>query len=338
MADLGELEAPVLLVVVDAEEEFDWRKPFDRSSRGISSFSDNARAHEIYEDFGVEPTYCVDQCIVESDEAVGFLSNLEAQGKCSIGAHLHPWVTPPYEEEVNVFNSFHGNLPRELEEKKIAFITQSITQVFGQKPTIFRAGRYGVGPNTIDILKKYGYEIDCSYVPHTSYAHEDGPSFIGCCDQPFWFDDGQSILEIPLTRGLSGVASGAFPRRLSGIFDAGWSRKIRIPSVLSVTGMVERIALTPEGMTVEDQKRLLLSMRRQGKQVFSLTYHSPSLSIGHTPYVQSRADLDRFLVAIREVLQFFRDEIGGEFSTLQAVHKKALSAGTAGADIVAARS
>ena len=57
-------------------------------------------------------------------------------------------------------------------------------------------------------------------------------------------------------------------------------------------------------------------MAARGHRLFSLTYHSPSLEPGHTPYVRSEADLDRFLGAIEQVLAFFRDEMGGRFTTL----------------------
>ncbi|MBF0394910.1 MAG: hypothetical protein HQL38_19715 [Alphaproteobacteria bacterium] len=46
-----------------------------------------------------------------------------------------------------------------------------------------------------------------------------------------------------------------------------------------------------------------------------MTYHSPSLEPGHTPYVRSRADLDRFLAWIADYLAFFHDEIGGVAAT-----------------------
>ena len=51
-------------------------------------------------------------------------------------------------------------------------------------------------------------------------------------------------------------------------------------------------------------------MAARGHRLFSLTYHSPSLEPGHTPYVRDEADLDRFLASIETVLTFFRDAHG----------------------------
>ena len=54
------------------------------------------------------------------------LREIHASGRCEIGAHLHPWVSPPFDEEVNARNSYPGNLPRELERKKLAELVDAI--------------------------------------------------------------------------------------------------------------------------------------------------------------------------------------------------------------------
>jgi len=315
---------PELLVVVDTEEEFDWSKPFDRGNRGVSSIFANERVHEIYNRFGVQPTYCVDQCVAEDLVAVNFLDGLAKAGECQIGTHLHPWVTPPYDEVVNTVNSFHGNLPEALERAKINSVTETIQQAFGARPRVFKAGRHGVGPNTIDLLIEAGYTIDCSFAPHTSFRGNEGPSFIGLQDQPFWLDGARTLLEVPFTKGFSGWMAGMFWPPLAGLFDSRGATLFKVPAILSRLGIIERVALSPEGMTVGDQIRLLRSMVKRGKRVFSLSYHSPSLVPGHTPYVRSDDDLREFLFRIESVLGLFRDEIGGTFTTLEEVRDGAL--------------
>ena len=322
---------PTLLVVVDTEEEFDWSAPFGRENRNAKSISASGRVHEIYDRFGVRPTYCVDQCVAEDPAAIDFLVDLAKAEECHIGTHLHPWVTPPYDEVVNAVNSYHGNLPKALERAKIKTATDTIEQAFGARPRIFKAGRYGVGPNTIDLLKEAGYSIDCSFVPHTNYRHDGGPSFIGVPDQPFWLDDARSLLEVPLTRGFSGAMAGMVGPSVAGLFDARWAKHFMLPAVLSRLRLLERATLSPEGMTAADQIRLLRSMLKRGKRVFSLTYHSPSLVPGHTPFVRSDDDLREFLKRIESVLGFFRDEIGGIFTTLEELRNEVSSLSKTGA-------
>jgi hypothetical protein len=52
-------------------------------------------------------------------------------------------------------------------------------------------------------------------------------------------------------------------------------------------------------------------MARAGHEVFVLTYHSPSLEPGHTPYVRSKKDLARFLEWLAEFYAYFTNDIGG---------------------------
>jgi hypothetical protein len=81
---------------------------------------------------------------------------------------------------------------------------------------------------------------------------------------------------------------------------------------LARLGAVERIRLTPEGIRIEEAKRLVRHMKAAGHRVFVLTYHSPSLEPGNTPYVRNQADLAAFLRWLEEFYDFFTSEIGGE--------------------------
>ena len=55
------------------------------------------------------------------------------------------------------------------------------------------------------------------------------------------------------------------------------------------------------------------SLVQAGTQVLTLSYHSPSLVPGHTPYVRTAKELSRFLACIAECCEYFRDELGGIF-------------------------
>ena len=308
---------PELLIVVDTEEEFDWSKPFSRASISTRAIPAQARAHAVYDRFGIVPTYVVDYPVATDPAAVRFLTALRDAGRAEIGAHLHPWVTPPFVEEVTTRNSYHCNLPAELERAKIAALTEAIARGFGAPPTIFKAGRYGYGPNTGRALAELGYEVDCSLVPHTDFSSDGGPDFRGSPDRPHWLPEG--LLEVPLTVGFVGALPG-LGDKAGWLFDSANAGRLRIPGVLARAGLVARARLTPEGTPAGEQCRLIAAMAARGHRTFSLTYHSPSLEPGHTPYVRDGADLDRFLGSIEQVLTFFRDDLGGRFTTLSQVY------------------
>jgi hypothetical protein len=312
---------PELLIVVDTEEEFDWSAPFSRESRATRTIPCQARAHEIYDRFGVVPTYVVDYPVATDPTAVEFLTGLRDSGKAEIGAHLHPWVTPPYEESVTTRNSYHCNLPEALERAKIEALTGVIEKNFGERPTVFKAGRYGLGAYTARVLAELGYRVDCSLVPHTDFSGDGGPDFRGRSDRPHWLAEG--LLEVPLTVGFLGAMAG-LGERADWLFDSPGAGRLRLPGALARSGLVARSRLTPEGTPSEEQCRLIEAMVRRGHNIFSLTYHSPSLAPGHTPYVRDEADLADFLANIEQVLAFFRDRLGGRFTTLGGVYRAAL--------------
>jgi len=304
--------APLFQVVVDTEEEFDWSRPFDRRSIGVGSIAAQQLAQALFAPYGLRPTYVIDYPVASTPEAAQILRALQDAGQCQIGAHLHPWVNPPFDEVVNDANSYPGNLPRELEAAKLRALTEAIEAAFGQRPTVYKAGRYGIGRNTAAILGELGYRIDLSVVPHTDFRPQHGPDFRASPDRPYWFDDG--ILEIPLSRGFSGLVANA-GKRLHGLTDSVLGRRLHIAGILAKTRLLERATLTPEGVTFEEIRRLVHTMRRQGHRLFTMTYHSPSLAPGHTPYVRSERDRSLFLDRIKRVLGLFFDELAARPTT-----------------------
>lgn len=313
------MRAPQLAIVVDAEEEFDWTQPLSRANQATSSMTQQCAAHAIYDDLGIVPTYVIDYPIAKDPASVAYLGKMQREGRAEIGTQLHPWVNPPFDEEVTPNNSYLCNLPPDLQRTKIEALHQAISEAFGTAPTIFKAGRYGFGPHVAHVIAELGYKIDCSYVPHTSFAADGGPDFCGTPDQPFWLDEAQTLLEIPLTVGFSGAVSG-LGRAMSTLFDNAHAKQFHLVGALARSGLVSRARLTPEGVSAAEQCRLLRALYDQGQRVFTLTYHSPSLVPGHTPYVRDEAGLKAFNETIRAVLTCFRDELGGEFTTLSAIY------------------
>jgi uncharacterized protein with von Willebrand factor type A (vWA) domain len=316
-------QRPVLVVVVDTEEEFAWDQPFDRANIDTQSVASQPMMHKaIFDRFGIVPTYMVDWPVVNSPAAVQTLAALQAEGRCDIGTQLHPWVSPPHDEVVCEHNSFAGNLPQALERAKLTALTERIETAFGVRPTAYKAGRYGIGANTAEILGVLGYRIDTSVVPYTSFAALGGPDFTGFDEQPFWFRAGaREMLELPVTTGFCGLLR-EHGRTLYPLAQQGMAGRARLGAVLARSRMLERIRLSPEGASAADLKRVVRQQARAGCKVFSLTYHSPSLVPGHTPYVRSAADLAAFLHTVEAFCEFFRDELGGVFMNMAELYRQ----------------
>ena len=100
-----------------------------------------ARFQEFCEELGVVPVYLVDWPIATSPAAVDIIGSAVNAGRAEVGIQLHPWVNPPFEEEVGPFTSYAGNLPPALEREKFTRLRDTIAEAFDTTPLIYRAGR-----------------------------------------------------------------------------------------------------------------------------------------------------------------------------------------------------
>lgn len=277
------------IVTVDTEEEFDWEAPITRDRHGLVSVPALKTFQEFCEGFGVVPVYLLDYAVATSPVAAAILGAAVREGRAEIGVHLHPWVSPPFDDEVSPHNSYAGNLPFELEREKFTKLRDAIETNFGTLPVIYRAGRYGVGPDSARILREFGIAIDSSVRSRFDYSKDGGPDFHAHPLKPYWIDRGRSLLELPLTTVFRGPL-----RRLGGwLYPRLW-RAPALRGVLAKLGMLERIPLTPEGVSIEEALRGVEIAIDDGLPVLVFSFHSPSLEPGHTPYVKSQEDLDRF--------------------------------------------
>lgn len=274
------------LLTVDVEEEFDWRAPFDRAQRSTTAMRAFADAHRRFAEQGAPLTCLVDHPIATDPLSVDVLRAAVADGQSAIGAQLHAWVNPPFEEERRAEDSFPGGLPETLEAAKLGCLTDAIAAAFGARPTIYRAGRYGIGPSTRQLLRERGYRADSSVRAHYSYAREGGPDF-GAVGNDAYRADG--LLELPLTSVFTGRMRRLGPRLFNPLGTVPKGRGLAARS-----GLLSRVALTPEGMPVADALQAVDAAVGDGVRLLVFSFHSPSLAAGHTPYVRDADELRQF--------------------------------------------
>jgi hypothetical protein len=311
---VGRESRPILVVVIHTEEEFDWDKPHDRNATGVAHMRHIDRAQGVFDSFGIVPNYVVDYPIAAQAEAFGPLKVHADAGRALIGAHLHPWVSPPHEEVVNARNSYPGNLPLDLEREKLRVLTDRITAAFGVAPRTYLAGRYGFGPNTGEILESLGYEVDISAAASIDYSADGGPDYSGYTSDPYWFGRTRRLLGLPGSGGYVGwLRAGGTPlyRRLT----RPWLRRARVSGAVARLRLLERIRLSPEDYTEPEMRRLTRALMGDGVRVFVFSFHSPSVMPGGTPYVRSDAELERFLERCRRYFDFFLRELDGTAMT-----------------------
>ncbi len=275
------------ILTVDTEEEFDWEKPFSADGHGLDHIPRLAKFQQFCEGLGVVPLYLVDWPIAESPMAAEILRDPITAGRAEIGIQLHPWVNPPHDEEVNAHNSFAGNLPATLEEDKLLRLRDAIAKNFDASPQVYRAGRYGLGPNTGAILKRAGVAIDTSVRANFDYSPGGGADYSRHPLHPYWVDEERRLLELPLTTVYWGML-----RRQGGLLNPVLGNMPKLPGLFAKLGLLERIPLTPEGVSIDEAIRGIDMAIDDQLPLLVLSFHSPSLVPGNTPYVRSEEDLD----------------------------------------------
>jgi hypothetical protein len=299
---------PTLHVVVDTEAEFDWHAPFTPDLSAVSALHALPSAQLIFDRYGLRPVYLIDYPVASQPEGVAAIRAITGRGAAALGAHLHPWTTPPLDTPIDRRLSFPGNLPEAAEAAKLDALLAMIAQNFGAPPAFYKAGRYGIGPNTAGLIAARGAKIDFSLLPETDLRDVHGPDFRMVNAIPYQVA-GLDLLSIPMTRADVGPLSRWW--RLRGWLDTQTAGLLHVRAFLARAGLLERLTLTPEGVDARLQIVLLQTLLRRGHRLFVLHFHSPSLAAGHTPYVRTESDRAAFLSRIDAVCRWFFEELGG---------------------------
>jgi glycosyltransferase involved in cell wall biosynthesis len=311
---------PLLQVVIDTEAAFEWDKGTYTDTGQVAPTRGLQVNLDVFRRYGVRPCLVVDTPVATQEESRGIIRGLAEEG-CEIGVHLHPWSAPPMVEPKDDWHSFSGNLGPWLERTKLDALTQQVTALLGQRPRIFKAGRYGLSADTIETLEALGFEIDLSVCPFYDYAPMGGPDFSRFTARPGWLGANRRILSLPTTAGGIGWLAGEVDR-ITALARSPLGRMLPITRLAARTNALYPVRLSPEGSSFAQMRELTERLMARGLRVFTLTLHSPTLMPGNTPYTRTEAELAGLLRTIDRYLGFFRDELGGRFTTPSALHAR----------------
>lgn len=311
-------------MTIDTEEEWDWSKGFP-----VAPFS-TRNVGQLYEfqgfcnDLGIKPTYLITHTIASDPETVRVLKKPMELGHCEIGAHLHPWSTPPIEEKISEQYSRTINLPLDLVRRKLINLTQKIEKGFGKRPISFRSGRWGSDGRLLKLLVELGYRIDTSVRPFFS---DSCFSYDGASEQPYWPDFGdinkagnqQDILELPASSGFN-RANFKTASKIHNFLSKPIFSYLHPIGVLWHSGLLRKLYICPENYTLTEMTDCAETYLKKGNNYFNMHFHSSSLLPGSTPYVQSEEDKKEFLDRIKGFILFLRSKCNIVPCTLSDVY------------------
>lgn len=295
----------ILLVVSLDTEEDNWHR--SRDGVTVANIRELPRQARFFERLGVRPTYfttyqvAIDPCAADVMREVGATAEL--------GAHLHPWNTPPLDEAFTPRNSMLKNLPADLQRAKLERLTAALAEAFGQAPTAFRAGRYGIGVDTIAALVAGGYSVDSSVSPTVDLRPtDDGPTFVGAPLTPYRLAPGRDILEpapdgpiveVPLSYGFN-RGPFRFSSAVRRSLEAAPLSWLRLDGVASRTGLLRRLSLSPEFQSAGDMLTLSARLLEHGVGHLHVSWHTPSLTPGLSPFAPTPAAVERLYATIED--------------------------------------
>jgi hypothetical protein len=298
----------VVIVSLDAEED-NWHR--SRDGVAVENICELRRLARFFDRLGVRPTYFTAYQVAIQERAVETLRDICAAGNAEIAAHLHPWNTPPLAEGFVPRNSMLKNLPADLQVAKLRRLTSALEQAFDATPRAFRAGRYGLGRDTVAALSCCGYRVDSSVVPFVSWEEvDDGPSFVGAplgayrlapdrdVSEPA--PDGD-LIEIPLSCGFSRRPFGLWGR-VRHVLDVAPLRPAHLVGLAARVGLCKRIVLSPELASVPEMLTLSRRLLEHGVRHLQLSWHSPSLKPGLSPFTATAADVARLYASVEAYL------------------------------------
>jgi hypothetical protein len=298
----------LLLITVDTEED-NWRP----ARRDITA--ENVRQLPVFADWldhlGLRATYFTTYQIARRPWAADILRDVSADQRAEIGAHLHPWNTPPLTDAFGPRNTMMKNLSADLQLAKLRQLTAAMEAAFGGAPTAFRAGRFGLDGTGVSALISCGYRVDSSVTPYFSWEEPDGgPSFIGAPIDAYRVgeesgvmapDSGGTLVEIPVTSGYAGASSRRW-RALYRMLHAPAVRALPLASVACRLHIAKRTMLSPESETVRDMLALTRGALDGGARHLNLMFHSSTLQPGLTPWTATAADVVRLYAKMDQYL------------------------------------
>ena len=301
-----------LVVTVDTEED-NWGS-YSPIGHTLDNIERIPLLQELFDELSAKPTYLITYPVAADSRAASILRSILDRGKCEIGAHCHPWNTPPLEEDDSEKNSMLCNLPLDLQYRKMAFLSTTIRERFGVKPISFRAGRWGYGQSVAANLDRLGYKIDTSITPYTSWTEAHGPDFSEVSPEPYRFSAdgifdrtaGGPLLEIPATVDYL-QKDFALCTRILNCLSYEPIRRLKLSGVLRRLRLVRKVCLSPEMSDGRGMIRLARRMSQNNYHLINMFFHSPSLKAGLGPFVRSAQDERMFLSRIRDFLSYARD-------------------------------
>ncbi len=289
-----------ILLSVDTEADNQWDAE-GRAHLSVRNIAELPRLQTLCDGYGVKPIYLLTHEVAVDTGSREVLRDLAATGRCEIGAHHHPWTTPP---QVNN-HLYPLNLVPDQYRAQLEELTRAVTEVNGSRPISYRAGRNGFAGWQVPMLEEEGYLVDSSVDPFFNERKKGGPSFAGAPTTPYFVSredprrPGPSqLLEVPITSAIN----RRWPAWLTAAY-ADFTPPYQFRRALRLLQVVRPIWLRPSYSKTEDMLWLVDKLTADKAPVATVIFHSSELLPGGSPYNVTTGDVETFYRNLEIVLE-----------------------------------
>jgi hypothetical protein len=292
-----------LAISIDVEEEGLFSGEYARTPPGVSNVAQLKRLEFIPREFGIPLTLLVTYQVARDPEAREVLKYWRDRYGTEIGAHLHPWNTPPFIDLPEPEPVRSEKIPLPILREKLANLLSTIKGGLGVEPRAFRMGRFDWGPKILSLLLEMGLKVDTSMVPLTQKV--GGPDYFLAPNDPFRLEgrdaSAGTLVEVPLTMVPVWPPAARLIYRLSTAFPGDRGKRLRswFPYVLA-TG------IHPVWFPLPSMRLAVKLHRGRGGRVLNMFLHSTELAPGGNPQFPTEAAVTRLVQKIRTFLTWLQ--------------------------------
>lgn len=288
-----------LVFSIDVEEEGLFTGEYWREPPGVENVRGLDRLEFISKEFGFPLTLLVSYRVARDARARKVLLGWKDLRGAEIGAHLHHWSTPPFDELPYPEPVPADRVPPALLRAKLDSLLDALRTNLGVTARSFRMGRFDLGTQVPKLLPELGLLTDSSIVPLRRTA--GGPDHFMAPCEPYRLEGSDdrtpSVLEVPLTM------IPLFPRTRNAVYRQSSFLPPRARDfLLTAYRHAAVVGVHPAWFSLGAMKLAANLHRARGGHVLCMFLHSSEVHPGATPKFRTESDVSRLVDKIRAFL------------------------------------
>ncbi len=312
------------VISVDVEPDDAWS---NHRNLGLRNIPELLRLQKVLDVWGAKATLLLTYGVVRNDRCCDMIRRLAGEAGAEIGAHLHPWETPPFLRSRldRRYPTFPHDLPVQCFAAKLERLTETIEQRLGP-PHSYRAGRWGLSASHVPVLERLGYVVDTSVTPLFDWRSTTGvPRTAGGAGGPDyrfapidWYrpdctdasrPGSATLVELPVTT--------AFTRPVPPVFYRLYGRLPNLAKrILRKTEALRPVRCNPAEQPDDRLRKLMAVALARPASHINMALHSSELMLGGSPSTRTESGVEAVFRRITLLVKMSAESGRCEFHTL----------------------